>query len=148
MKKPLRPQRDVHIKPSACTNCGKMLDGATAVKETDSKRARKVMPDPGSITICLACGHLMVFGDDLLLRDPTPEEIVQVAGDRRILAIQRARGIAEMKVKEFLDADEIAQAISRRRPAGNPGQREAEGLPPGVSGADRQRKDPGGSDDR
>ena len=96
--KPLKMQRDVHIKPSACTACSKVLDGATAVMETASQRERNVLPGPGDFTVCF-CGHLMVFGDDLILRDPTPEEIVQIAGDRRVLAIQRA--IGAVKKKEF-----------------------------------------------
>lgn len=89
--KPLKPQLDVHIPPSPCTNCGELLDGATRVKETTSKRARRDMPDPGSVTVCIYCGHIMVFGDGLILRDPTTAEIAEIAGDRRILAIQRAR---------------------------------------------------------
>jgi hypothetical protein len=116
-QKPLRLQRDVHIKPSVCTNCGKALDGATAVTEGGPKRARRVMPDPGDVTICLACGHLMIFGDDLILRDPTPAEIVDVAGDRRLLAIQQARGTT-MKEREDQDAKRT-QTVPGRRPPGD-----------------------------
>jgi hypothetical protein len=81
---------DRHIPKSACTNCGKVLDGATCVG-TDAA------PDPGDATICINCGHLMVFDAALGLRELTAEEIRQMAGDERILAVQRARGQLEKK---------------------------------------------------
>jgi len=40
------------------------------------------------IAICM-CGHLMVFGDDLLLREPTSAEIIDMAGDPTMLQAQR-----------------------------------------------------------
>jgi hypothetical protein len=79
------------MRPTTCTNCRKVVDAASGVA-TDAK------PDPGDFTICLACGHLMVFADDLTLRDLNDDEIVEIAGDRRVLAVQRARGmVAKMK---------------------------------------------------
>jgi hypothetical protein len=36
------------------------------------------------------CGHVMAFGDDLMLRDLTEQEMHEVAGDERILAVQLA----------------------------------------------------------
>jgi len=52
---------------------------------------------PGDATVCLTCGHLMVFGEDLLLRNPTDAEIVKFAGDKRLLAVQWARGMTKPK---------------------------------------------------
>lgn len=49
-------------------------------------------PAPGDITICLCCGHLMAFADDLSPRALTDAEMVAIAGDRRVLAVQHARG--------------------------------------------------------
>ena len=54
--------------------------------------AEPLLPKPGDFTICLACGHLMGFREDLTLRDLTSIEMLKVAGDKRILAVQRARG--------------------------------------------------------
>jgi hypothetical protein len=78
--------QDRHITPSACTNCGEILDGATSVGCDGG-------PDPGDLTICIICGHLMVFDDNLKLRDPTGAEMVDAAGDKRIIAIQLARKV-------------------------------------------------------
>jgi hypothetical protein len=57
----------------------------------DSRKAKR--PKPGDITICISCGHLMGFKEDMSLRDLTDAEMLHVAGDERILAVQRARGI-------------------------------------------------------
>jgi hypothetical protein len=73
------------MQSATCTNCHKVVDAASGVGTDDS-------PDPGDFTICIYCGHLMVFADDLTLRELTEDEMVDVAGDRRLLAVQRARG--------------------------------------------------------
>jgi hypothetical protein len=85
---------DAPVPESPCTHCGEMLDMASCVKQTTSKHSRRrvVRPDPGDMTICIKCGHLMGFNPDLTLRDPTDDELIKVAGDPRLLAIQRARG--------------------------------------------------------
>jgi hypothetical protein len=69
-----------------CLNCGKLIDGATSVDGDYS-------PALGDVTICIFCGHLMVF--DICARNPTDDELGDLAGDKRILAIQKARGILQ-----------------------------------------------------
>jgi hypothetical protein len=88
--------------PSPCTNCGEMLDAASAVNEvgrwphnnqrrfamTDNER-----PTPGrSVSVCIRCGHLMAFDNELRLRDLTSAEQIAIAGNPVLLAIQAARG--------------------------------------------------------
>jgi hypothetical protein len=72
------------LSPSACLSCGILLDAASNVSSEGQ-------PEAGDCTICIACGHIMVFDERLLLRDPNDEEAYQIAGDHRILAVQRAR---------------------------------------------------------
>jgi hypothetical protein len=67
-----------------CLNCRTLLDGATGV---DTRNR----PSPGSVTVCIYCGHISVFANDLSLREPTGEEMREIAGNETILAIQRAR---------------------------------------------------------
>jgi len=55
------------VRRSACLCCGKRLDAATGV-------TGKHKPSAGAATICLDCGHVMVFGEDLRLRNPSEEE--------------------------------------------------------------------------
>lgn len=80
---------DQHVPPSSCTNCSKPLDGATSVGAEDG------VPDPGDVTVCIYCGHIMAFDEDLYLRDLTAAEQIDVAGDERILAAQWARKQSE-----------------------------------------------------
>ena len=64
-----------HTKPSYCTSCKKILDGTTCVND-------EVKPNPGDITICMYCGNVMAFDDDLSLRNLTIEEKHMVANDK------------------------------------------------------------------
>lgn len=73
-----------------CLDCDELIDGATCV-EVEGDR----YPEAGDVTVCLYCGHLMMFDfeDDLMLRDPTDAELLTLAGDKRILEIQTVRGL-------------------------------------------------------
>jgi hypothetical protein len=82
----------IDIAPSACTGCGKELDMTASVGGDHP-------PEEGSITICFTCGHIMAFDGNLRLRDLTDKEIVAVAGDKRVLAVQHARAIYSQRGK-------------------------------------------------
>jgi len=81
------------IPAGACLDCGEALDAATSVGDSDST------PSSGDVTICIKCGHIMAFDDLLRLRELTGEEIVDMAGDPRIIAIQKARVEIEKEKK-------------------------------------------------
>jgi hypothetical protein len=42
-------------------------------------------PTPGCATVCLYCSHLMIFADDMTLREPTHAEIVELAGEPALI---------------------------------------------------------------
>lgn len=67
-----------------CINCGRRCDAASPVDEVRAK------PKSGDVTLCIACGHLMVFGKDLKLREPNALELIAIAGDRRIVRASTA----------------------------------------------------------
>lgn len=71
-----------------CLNCGHKLDAASAAQ---SKRHR---PRPGNFSICIRCGHVMAFADDLTMRPLTDAEVVHIAGDKEMLRYQAAIGAA------------------------------------------------------
>jgi hypothetical protein len=73
----------------ACLNCGSINDALSAIAE------EKVKPSPGDATICIKCGHLMIFDDNLQVRNPTSEELIELAGDIRLVATMTA--LDEMK---------------------------------------------------
>jgi RNase P subunit RPR2 len=79
----------VKVKRSKCSNCGLLLDAASAVKE--GVMSHDVKPKPGDITVCIRCGHIMAFNRQLKLVELSLEQALAVAGDKDILRIQRAR---------------------------------------------------------
>jgi hypothetical protein len=78
------------VPPVTCLQCKAVNDGATCVGEEDAT------PEPGSISVCSDCGHIMAYDDNTQLRELTDKEIIDVAGDRRILAIQQMRQLYEI----------------------------------------------------
>jgi hypothetical protein len=68
-----------------CSSCGSKLNAATFVGPDDSR------PDPGDLSICLYCGYLSAYADDLTLRPLTSAEMHAVAGSPSMLAGQRLR---------------------------------------------------------
>lgn len=82
---------------SPCLNCGKRIDAASVfgVGE-DAVRP----PGEGDITICLHCRHVMAYTADLTLRALTDEEVVDIAGDPRLVSSIELMG-AYAKDKEL-----------------------------------------------
>lgn len=52
------------IQANHCLQCRARLDRASGKGE----------PRPGDLTVCISCGHLMVFTEDLSFREPNPQE--------------------------------------------------------------------------
>ena len=79
--------KETRIRGAYCLACGKTIDAASSV-------GGDFEPDVGDFTICFYCGHIMIFrerGGRLGLDNPNAKEGRQIAGDPRILAVQRAR---------------------------------------------------------
>lgn len=70
------------VPPSKCTNCGHVPDAADTVSGNDKP------PEVGDYTICLYCSHLMVYGDNMVLRNPNDLEMKEIAGDPGLLEAQ------------------------------------------------------------
>lgn len=81
---------DYRLAASPCLHCGRELNGAASVGEDAA-------PEPGAATVCFFCGNIMVFADDLTLRNLTDAEAREIAGDRRVLAIQAMRALVGPK---------------------------------------------------
>lgn len=54
-----------------CPNCKKLLDGFTRLPD-------KAKPKPGDISVCLYCGEILEFTDDLQLIHADADTIAQV----------------------------------------------------------------------
>lgn len=72
---------------NTCLNCGKELDGVAQIDNAPTE----ALPEPGDISFCMYCGHIMSFDENVKLRELTSDEMLEVAGDERILAASSAR---------------------------------------------------------
>lgn len=66
-----------------CLGCGYPCERATGVN-TENR------PHPGAMAICIACGHLMAFNDNMQFRELTPEERAEAMQDKKIAAVSIA----------------------------------------------------------
>lgn len=55
---------------STCPTCGYVMN-ASSCADTDPRP-----PEPGDISLCLCCGELLVFDQEMLLRVPSIGEIM------------------------------------------------------------------------
>jgi hypothetical protein len=70
--------RHSHTPVSLCLNCGLKLSAATDIESVEK-------PQPGNIAVCIECRHVMVYADDLTLREPNDDEIKELAGHPELL---------------------------------------------------------------
>lgn len=89
------------IRVTRCTACGQKFDGVSCVHGEEHPGGKRIfdlneemLPHPGAVTVCIVCGHIMAFDEDLQLRDLTKDEELQVAGNPALMIIQRARSSA------------------------------------------------------
>lgn len=68
-----------------CLACGCIIDAATAV-DANAK------PSSGDFTLCLKCGHIMVFTRRLRLRNATASEYKLAVADQRVMKVLQAVG--------------------------------------------------------
>ena len=77
-----------------CPMCGQRHDRITCVSGDR-------LPRNGNITLCLRCGHFLVFDDTRLegLRPPTPQENQDIRNDRRCRRIEKAWRMSRMMME-------------------------------------------------
>lgn len=63
------------IPASKCPRCEILLDDATAAYEENS------VPKPGDVSVCVYCGVLSYFGEDLTLQEFTRDELNQLRAE-------------------------------------------------------------------
>jgi hypothetical protein len=66
------------VPPVSCPyGCGKLLDAV-------SDPTGIAVPKPGDGGICVRCGGLLIFADDLTQRRPTPAEAEELLGSENL----------------------------------------------------------------
>jgi hypothetical protein len=84
-----------------CLSCGYVIDAASNHKG----RA----PHPGAIAICLKCAHIMIFNNELKLRELTDNEVVEIAGHPEMLQMMKALGRARAEYERVHGKDQWAK---------------------------------------
>jgi hypothetical protein len=75
-----------------CVECGIELSGATGWEG--------VKPYRGAPCVCLGCGHLGIFANDMTVREPTSAEIMLLAASPAMLLAQKIAGTFRAKFPE------------------------------------------------
>jgi len=72
--------KSYRTKPCFCLACGYFVDTASNVT---SNRGR---PVPNDVSVCLNCGHVLVFNDDLTVRLGGDSDLDTLPRDKREVA--------------------------------------------------------------
>ena len=77
-----------------CLDCEMLIDSGAPTPDAPDDST----PTPGDIAICLHCAHVMIYADDLTVREPTNDEVVEIAGDPDM--VRAVNAIVEFNKRE------------------------------------------------
>ena len=88
----------VQIPKQVCPNCGFELGEGVASEAGYG-------PKPGAFALCIPCGYILIYDQDLQLRELTDTEIQEVASHPEVLEMQRFRAacLADPGVRKKID---------------------------------------------
>lgn len=75
--------KDHETPEQKCLACQHPLNRASSMVNDDA-------PVPGDVTLCIKCAHVMVFDENLKLREPREDEEVDIFTNREMQAIRDA----------------------------------------------------------
>lgn len=73
---------ETRIPPYDCPSCGRRSLDRTA------SAAGEYRPKAGDITLCIRCGHALIFNADLTVRQPTAEERREIDADLDVALVR------------------------------------------------------------
>lgn len=82
-------------KVNTCLRCESKLDGASGINQAH-------IPTPGSISICIYCGNIAIFGDDMQLCPMTQEEKLEIEQLPEIRKVKEAIEVTNKVMKKQL----------------------------------------------
>ena len=68
-----------------CPKCGYRTDAASVA------RGQHHRPNAGDISVCMNCGAITIFNDDLTLREPTGKELLEASLNPDVIQAQIVR---------------------------------------------------------
>jgi len=67
----------------SCPYCGKRFDHTSDVESEH-------VPEPGNITICVGCAGILVFGNNMEIQKPTPDQLEELKSHPAVKRMQSA----------------------------------------------------------
>jgi hypothetical protein len=89
------------VEPTPCPVCHVQLDGISRVKPDSPAEGDECLPSPGSVTICIYCGSILIYEPGNHWRETTREDIKQIAATDPKCA--RMLGIMVHHVRELIE---------------------------------------------
>jgi hypothetical protein len=68
------------VPETICWHCGIALDAVTPQNSDD------IEPHSGAVSLCMYCGAIAIFGDDLRLEPPTTQMLDNLKNNREFIA--------------------------------------------------------------
>ena len=65
--------------PDCCPSCGYVTQCVSNITGQEDAR-----PRPGDFTVCIRCAKVLVFNENLKMRFPTGEELLEIAGNLKL----------------------------------------------------------------
>jgi hypothetical protein len=87
--------KTTRVPATVCPGCGYKLDAASSMDGGDHT------PQPGSPTLCLKCGELLIFDESLKPRSPSAAELIELQCNPVWRDVQRHRRALLAFQKEF-----------------------------------------------
>ena len=84
---------------SPCWYCGDELDACSGLEHEHS-------PSPGDMTICIRCGSLSIFAEDLSMRQPSLEELDSIPEESRQQLRMAQRAVARLIESKLIEGRE------------------------------------------
>lgn len=72
-----------YVTPGFCPKCSRLIECSSS--------PFKGNPKPGDASVCIECGAILTFGEDMMPRLPSPEEMLMMAIQPQWLSIVSAQ---------------------------------------------------------
>lgn len=80
-----------------CPKCGYGHDVHTSITDPGAK------PSKGDISMCLACGSILIYGEGLVLHEASEDELLAMPADIRGLLLRMTEAREEIVGNKILD---------------------------------------------
>jgi hypothetical protein len=90
-----------------CCECGRESNCAAPAAPNEP------VPEPGDFSLCFYCTSLNVFGDDMVLRAPTEEEVIRAASDPEVQKARRFLQLVPDAERQKTPAQRAAEAAAQ-----------------------------------